>query len=102
MLAGECLLLVEGEERKLRAWDFVHCPPETNHMIVGAGDGPAVVLAVGARGRGRSGIVYPVTELAVRYAAGVKAETASPKEAYASYPDERVERPSYWDRLPWA
>ena len=52
VLAGECLLLVEGQERRLRAWDFVHCPPETNHMIVGAGSGPSVVLAVGARGRG--------------------------------------------------
>jgi hypothetical protein len=46
--------------------------------------------------------VYPVSELALRYGAGVEAETTSPKEAYASYPDERVERPECWDDLPWA
>src|SRR6185312_15780635 len=57
VLAGECLLIVEGEERMLRAWDFVHCPGGTAHAIVGAGDGPSVVLAVGARG-GRKGLVY--------------------------------------------
>ena len=49
VLSGEALLIVEGEERPLRAWDFVHCPPETKHVIVGAGDGPCVVVAVGAR-----------------------------------------------------
>src|SRR5213596_1294581 len=48
LLSGEALLLVEGQERPLRPWDFVHCPPKTNHMIVGAGAGPCVVLAVGA------------------------------------------------------
>ena len=44
ILSGECLLLVEGEERRLRAWDFVHCPPWTEHVFVGAGDGPCVFL----------------------------------------------------------
>jgi len=37
VLSGECLLLVEGEERRLRAWDFFHCPPWTEHVFVGAG-----------------------------------------------------------------
>ena len=86
MLAGECLLLVEGQERRLRAWDFVHCPPETNHMIVGAGSGPALVLAVGARGRGRSGIVYPADPLALEHGVGVEQETTKPDEAYAAFP----------------
>src|SRR4249920_2990200 len=49
VLAGEALLIVEGAERRLRQWDFVHCPPQTKHTILGAGSGPAVVLAVGAR-----------------------------------------------------
>ena len=62
MLAGECLLIVEGEERKLKQWDLFHSPPKTEHIIVGAGDGPAVVLAVGARGRRRRGMVYPGLE----------------------------------------
>jgi uncharacterized cupin superfamily protein len=85
VLAGECLLLVEGQERGLRAWDFFHCPGGTDHMIVGAGDGPSVVLAVGARG-GRKGIVYPVHELALAHRAGVAAETTRPPEAYRAFP----------------
>jgi uncharacterized cupin superfamily protein len=85
VLAGECLLLVEGQERTLRAWDFFHCPGGTDHMIVGAGTGPAVVLAVGARG-GRKGIVYPVDELALAHGAGVEEETTRPVEAYRPFP----------------
>ena len=59
MLQGECLLLVEGEERPLRAWDSVHCPPWTKHVFVGSGDEPCVILCVGARNAG-DGLVYPV------------------------------------------
>ncbi len=101
VLAGECLLLVEGEERPLRTWDFFHCPSGTEHILVGAGDGPCVVLMTGARRPGRP-IFYPVSELALRHGAGVETETPDPREAYASYPDERLERPGSWDRLPWA
>lgn len=101
VLAGECLLLVEGEEHGLRAWDFVHCAKGTEHIFVGAGDGPCVILMAGTRTPGRP-IFYPVTELALRHEAGVETETASPREAYASYADERLERPSYWDALPWS
>ena len=32
VLSGEALLLVEGEERSLRQWDIVHCPPGTNQV----------------------------------------------------------------------
>jgi len=85
VVSGECLLLVERQERKLRAWDFVHCPPGTNHMIVGAGDGPSVVLAVGARG-GRKGLAYPVEPLAIEHGAGVEREVTKPEEAYAGFP----------------
>jgi uncharacterized cupin superfamily protein len=58
VLAGECLAIVEGEEVPLRAWDYLHCPPGTDHAVLGAGDGPAVVLAVGRRGLPRKGIEY--------------------------------------------
>jgi uncharacterized cupin superfamily protein len=85
VLAGECLLIVEGEERKLKTWDFFHSPPQTEHVIVGAGKGPAVVLAVGARGRRRKGLVYPASKLALKHAAGVKKETTDPSEAYGSF-----------------
>ena len=88
ILAGEALLIVEGEERPLRQWDFVHCPPDTNHNVVGAGDGPCVVLAVGSRehqdGPGWGG--YPVDETALRHKAGVEHETTKGAEAYAHVP----------------
>jgi quercetin dioxygenase-like cupin family protein len=73
VLAGTCLLIVEGQERKLEAWDFFHCPPETEHTIVGAGRGPAVVLAVGARGLPRKGFVYPVSKVARKALCGRQA-----------------------------
>lgn len=88
VLAGKCVLIVEDEERELEAWDFFHCPPQTNHMIVGAGDGPAVVLAVGARG-GRKGLVYPVSEVAKKHGVSVEKETTKPAEAYADLPHSR-------------
>jgi uncharacterized cupin superfamily protein len=83
VLSGECLLIVEGQERPLGAWDFVHCPPWTEHVIVGAGDGPSVVLAVGARGK--EGLRYPANETAIRHSAGVEQETTSGQEAYARF-----------------
>jgi uncharacterized cupin superfamily protein len=85
VLAGECLLLVEEEERRLRAWDFVHCPPGTAHAFVGAGAGPCVLLMVGARTPGRT-LRYPRSQLALGHGAGVEAETSSPREAYAALP----------------
>ena len=85
VLAGECLLIVEGETRPLRTWDFFHCAGGTAHIIVGTGDGPAVVLAVGARA-GRKGIVYEVSAAAVEHGAGVDRETTKSAEAYARFP----------------
>ena len=87
VLSGECLLIVEGQERPLKAWDFVHCPPWTEHIFVGAGDGPCVVLGMGARRKGR-GIVYPVNETASRYGAGVAEETSDPRVAYARFSED--------------
>ena len=102
VLAGECIVLVEGQERRLQPWDFVHCPPDTEHIFVGAGDAPCVVLMAGNRRPGRP-IFYPESELARSHGAGVDKETPSPPEAYAAYwGKERLERPPYWDALPWA
>jgi uncharacterized cupin superfamily protein len=100
VLAGECTLLVEGEERPLRAWDFVHCPPWTEHVLVGAGDNPCVVLCTGARTQEQ--LRYPKSELAARYGASAEEETASGREAYARFARPRTERPPYWEQLPWA
>jgi uncharacterized cupin superfamily protein len=101
VLSGECLLLVEGGERTLRAWDFFHSPAGTEHIFVGAGDGPCVILMAGSR-EGEWSVRYPVSELADRYGAGAKEETTEPREAYVGFQPSRRERPSYWDRLPWA
>jgi uncharacterized cupin superfamily protein len=88
VLAGEALLIVEGEERPLKQWDFVHCPPEAKHVIVGAGDRHCVVLAVGARERstGPEWGGYTVDEAALRHGAGVEQETTEATEAYAPVP----------------
>jgi uncharacterized cupin superfamily protein len=83
VLHGECLVILEGEERRLRQWDFVHCPPGADHVFVGAGDGPCAVLMIGSRREDRAH--YPVNELAARYDASVKEPTDSPAEAYADW-----------------
>jgi uncharacterized cupin superfamily protein len=90
LLAGEALLIVEGEERLLRAWDFVHCPAGTNHTIVGAGDGRCLVFAVGSRSAGEDWGAYTVDEAALRHGAGVDRETTSPPEAYARFGQSRL------------
>jgi uncharacterized cupin superfamily protein len=91
---GEALLIAEGEERPLRQWDFVHCPVGMSHVIVGAGDGPCVVVAVGARehqdGDGWGG--YTVDEAALRHGAGVETETTSAEEAYARFEKRKPTR----------
>ena len=86
VLSGEALLIVEGEERPLRQWDFVHCPPEAQHVIVGAGEG-CVVLAVGSRVNQAHGPwgAYTVDAAAIRHGAGVEEETQDPTVAYARF-----------------
>jgi uncharacterized cupin superfamily protein len=87
VVSGECVLVIESEERPLKAWDFVHCPPMTEHVFIGAGGGPCVMVTVGAR-TGNDKIVYPVNEVAASHGASVERETPEPKEAYAPYPRE--------------
>jgi uncharacterized cupin superfamily protein len=103
VLAGECILIVEGEERPLRAWDFVHCPPDTEHIFVGAGAGPCLIFMIGGRkGWPGKGIVYPRSEPALRHGAGVETETTVPAEAYAQFPRWKNGRPKTWDGMPWS
>jgi hypothetical protein len=94
VLSGEGTLLVEGEERPLRQWDFFHCPPGVAHAILG---GPLAVLAVGARGHeikaGTGWGSYPVDALAQRHGVGVEEETDDPDVAYAHFGE--VERLPY-------
>ena len=95
VVSGEALLVVEGEERPLRAWDFVHCPAGTNHVLVGAGESPCVVIAVGARehSTGAGWGAYTVDEAALRHGAGVEKETTDQKQAYARF--KQRERSAY-------
>jgi uncharacterized cupin superfamily protein len=95
VLAGECIAIVEGEERHMRQWDYLHCPPGTDHITVGAGDGPCVILMVGTRSPDIT-TQYTVNELAARYGASPPHDTDSSKEAYAD-----LERTRTRTRAPW-
>jgi hypothetical protein len=77
------VLIVEGGERPLAQWDFVHCPAWTEHTIVGAGEDPCVVLAVGSRGA--DGIRFPANEAALKYSASAERDTSDGSEAYARF-----------------
>ena len=101
VLSGECKLLVDGEERLLRAWDFFHCPAGTQHVFVGAGDGPCAILMAGVRTEDEK-LLYPVSGLAERYGASAEEETPDPQTAYARFERPERGRPPYWNRLPWS
>ena len=95
VLSGECTLIVEEEERPLRQWDYFHCPADTRHVIVGAGEGPCTILMIGSRPEVET-LLYPASEVAARYGASAAKETDEPDEAYADWPGEYVPV-----RLPW-
>jgi len=90
-----------AEERRLEAWDFVHCPPGTEHIFVGAGDGPCVIFMAGARTAERD-TLYVRSELALRHGAGVEADTTSSREAYAPFRRWQPGPPASYDGLAWA
>jgi uncharacterized cupin superfamily protein len=81
VLAGECLAIVDDEEITLRQWDYLHCPPDTAHVLVGAGDVPCGILMIGGRG-GEGGVRYPVSELAAKYGASVDTESDNFEDAW--------------------
>ena len=99
VLAGECIAIVEGEERRMRQWDYLHCPPGTHHITVGAGDGPCVILMVGARLPDKE-LHYPVDEVAARHGASSPKDTASSKEAYAGLSRTRTRERAPWPSVP--
>jgi len=92
VLYGECIVILEGEERRLRKWDLVHCPAGTEHVFVGAGDGPCAVLMIGSRRE--DAVHYPVNEVAAKYDASVSSPTDEPAVAYADW------RKQPWDPAP--
>ncbi len=95
VLSGEALVVIEGEERPLRAWDYVHCPAGTDHVFVGAGSGPCTILMIGARDPEMS-LHYPVHEVPGKYGACAAQPTDNPREAYAD-----ITRPRPLPEAPW-
>jgi len=87
VVAGEATLIVEEEERRLRPWDYFHCPADTRHVLVGAGDEPCAILMLGARPETEV-LHYPVSEVAARYGASVAKEADRADEAYRDWPGE--------------
>lgn len=94
VVSGECILVVEEEERHLKAWDFFHSPPWTRHTFVGAGDGPCVIVMVGSRVGGFE-VVYAASDVAAKHDASVPEDTSDPDQAYARFGEEQ--RVAYQD-----
>jgi uncharacterized cupin superfamily protein len=93
VLSGECLALVEGQERRLRPGDHLHCPPGTAHILIGAGDGPCAIVMAGTRSGGE--ITYIPDPVALRHGAAFERESHSPREVYADSPPQ-APAPSPW------
>jgi uncharacterized cupin superfamily protein len=85
VLSGECIAIVEGEEHRMRAWDYLHCPPGTAHITIGAGDEPCALLMVGTRSRDTT-VRYLVDPAAAKHGAAVETESSSPREVYKDRP----------------
>jgi uncharacterized cupin superfamily protein len=100
VLAGECIAIVEGGERPMRAWDFLHCPPGTDHIFVGAGEGPCVIFMAGGREH-RGSATYVPSELARRYGASVDSESTPADRPYLPFPRWRPGPPASFDGLPF-
>jgi uncharacterized cupin superfamily protein len=101
VLAGEGVVLIDEEERPLKAWDFVHVPAGVDHVFVGAGEGPCVILMTGARSEDEE-LFYPVSELAERHGASAEEDTPSPEKAYARFGAREPGKPASWGSLPWS
>ena len=101
VLHGECIAVIEEQERPLRQWDFVHCPSGTRHVFVGAGDGPCAILMIGARREGLT-VEYPASAVAARYNASATETTSSGREAYRDFPPESHGERFVWPLTGWA
>ncbi len=97
VLSGECILVIEEQERLLRTWDFVHCPPMTAHTFIATDDGPCVLLATGNR-REDLERVYPRSEAALRHGTAGSEVTTTDPERNGQW---EVKRPEGWEGLPW-
>lgn len=91
ILDGEAVAIVEEDEVPLRRWDFMHWAAGTNHVVVGAGDGPCTLLIFGVRSET---VHYPASATAARHGASAKQPTDQPSEAYAGWRGELRHVPS--------
>ncbi len=88
VLSGCCRLLINGQEKQLKAWDYVHCPPGVSHVFVGDGDKPCAILMIGHRPETHK-LYYPENELARKYGAASPEPTDNPHVAYADVTPRR-------------
>jgi uncharacterized cupin superfamily protein len=95
VLSGECLLIVNDEEKPLKAWDFVHCPPGVSHVFVGTGDAPCAILMIGHRPK-EHGLFYPESEVARKHGAEAPEPTADPRVAYGDVGSRKEIDPPEW------
>jgi uncharacterized cupin superfamily protein len=96
VLSGDAILIVEGEERPVKQWDFVHCPPEAQHAFVGSGEGPCVILCASSRVFQKAGPwgYYTTDEASRRHGADSPEETQDGAIAYARFaPSEETRYP---------
>jgi uncharacterized cupin superfamily protein len=94
VLAGTPMLVVEGQERQLGPWDFVHCPPGANHVFVGAGDGPSLIVSASSRQFQKDGPwgFYTVDETAAKYGASPPETTQDGEIADRDFPQSEPSR----------
>jgi len=94
VLSGECIAVIENEERRMRRWDYFHSPAGTEHITVGAGDEPCVILMFGSPDPRRQ-VEWIANETAAKYGASVAQTTGRDTEAYGELPElVRVRAPS--------
>ena len=86
VLSGECVAVIENEERRMRRWDYFHSPAGTEHITVGAGDEPCVILMFGSPGPSRD-IEWIANETAAKHGASVARTTGRATEAYGELPE---------------
>ncbi|HEV7494241.1 cupin domain-containing protein [Baekduia sp.] len=89
VLSGECLAIIEGQERRLGQWDYLHCPPGTRHITIGVSAEPCAILMVGARTEGKV-INYPADPVATAHGASVRHDADNARDAYAQWDGPRT------------
>jgi uncharacterized cupin superfamily protein len=95
VLSGHCKLLVNGEEKQLGPWDFVHFPAGVTHVLVGEGEAPCAVLFIGHRSKDVE-LFYPESELARRHGAEAPEPTPNPGVAYSDVGPREERQPPEW------